>query len=248
MLADLTCIRQAVQEVSGHLSSYERVIAVVSAFKNQTDSLEQSAAELCQAPREDTLAFYMGLGELRSTAELTLGLQAGGIPATLLMPWDVSLVSDGPPLSATPVTVSRSAFAAAFENHPVVVFPGYVSRGHDGQPQVLGRGGSDLTAIFLAAELQADHCVLLKDTPGVFEWDPAREGPRPRRYSKIHWDDAFRVCGKILRPEHVEYARSRSVTIEITALGAGVSTAVGPEASEFDSSGQPLTPNRKPNP
>ena len=233
VLADGGAIPAVVQEISRHLSSYERVVAVVSAFKNQTDGLENTARALCALPAPDALAFYMGLGEMRAAGELTLGLQGAGISATLRMPWDVSFLSSGSPLDAAPVALSGHMFLDAFKDHRVVVFPGYIGRGRDGRPHVLGRGGSDLTAIFLAAELRADRCILLKDAPGIFEWDPAREGPRPRRYSKISWEDAASLGGRVLRPAHVEYARSRSVTIEVMAPGASRSTVVGAEASEF---------------
>jgi homoserine dehydrogenase len=234
VLADGGSIATAVQEVSRHLARHDRAIAVVSAFKAQTDLLEATARALCPRPEPDALAFYTALGELRSAGELTLGLQGAGIAAALRMPWSVGLISAGDPLHATPVSVSRPAFASALDRHPVVVFPGFVGLGEHGEPHVLGRGGSDLTAIFLAAELDADHCVLIKDTPGVFEWDPAREGERPRRYARISWDDAILRCGRMLQPAHVEYARSRSVTIEVKSIGSSTSTIVGPGTTEFE--------------
>ncbi len=149
------------------------------------------------------------------------------------MPWDVAFLSVGDALDATPVEVSKGAFLEAFEEHRVVVFPGFLGRARDGQPQVLGRGGSDLTALFLAAELGADQCILLKSAAGLYEWDPLRPGPRPRRYTRISWDDAMNLGGRVLRPTDVEYARSRSVTFEVTSLATADSSAVGAETSEF---------------
>ncbi len=238
VLADAESIPAAVREVLRYLASHDRVLAVVSAFRGQTDALERAALARCPHPSPDTLAFHMGLGEMRSTTELTLGLQAAGIPATLRMPWDVSLVSNGSPLHATPVAVSGDAFFDAFREHRAVVFPGFLGRGRDGQPHVLGRGGSDLTAIFLAAELGAGRCFLLKDTPGIFERDPARRDGHSRRYTKISWEDAVRLGGPVLWPAHVEYARSRSIAIEVTGIGKSYSTTVGPEESQFDPPGE----------
>jgi homoserine dehydrogenase len=238
VLTDAGAIPSVVQELSRHLSSHDHIVAVVSAFRDRTDALENAALALCRRPRPDALAFYMGLGEMDAAGELTLGLQDAGIDAALRMPWDVSLVSTGSPLSAVPVMVSRRAFLDVFREHRVVVFPGFLGRGRDGKPHVLGRGGSDLTAIFLAAELEADRCLLLKSAPGIFEWDPAREGRSPRRYSRISWEDAARLGDGVLSPAHVEYARSRSVTIEVMAPGTSRSTTVGPGTSEFDPAGE----------
>ena len=238
VLTDPGSIPNAAREIARHLASYDRVLAVVSAFKGQTDLLERAALDLCPDPSPDALAFYMGLGELRAAGELTLGLQGAGIAATLRMPWEVSFLSSGSPLGAVPVAVSRHAFFDAFKSHRVVVFPGFLGRGLDGRPQLLGRGGSDLTAIFLAAELGAARCLLLKEAPGLFEWDPSREGRRPRRYRTISWKDAAGLGGGVLRSADVEYARSRSVIIEVATLGASSSTVVGPEESRFDPAGE----------
>lgn len=234
VLSDGGSITAAVREISRHLPEHDRIIAVVSAFRNHTDTLERTALALCAQPAPDALAFYLGLGEMRSAGELTLGLQGSGIRATLRMPWDVWFLSNGPPLDAVPIAVSRQRFLDAFNEHQVVVFPGFIGRGADGRPHLLGRGGSDLTAIFLAAEFEAERCVLLKDAPGIFEWDPAPTGPRPRRYSRMSWDDAIALGARMLKREHAEYARSRRVTIEVMAPGSSTSTVVGPEATEFD--------------
>jgi homoserine dehydrogenase len=234
VLPDSSAIPLAVREVCRHLESHERIIVVVSAFKHHTDSLERTARALCPTPAPDALAFFMGLGEMRSAAELTLALQGAGIKATLRMPWDVWFLSSGEPLDATPVAVSQHRFEEAFREHRIVVFPGFIGRGQDGRPHLLGRGGSDLTAIFLAAEFGADRCILLKDAPGIFEWDPAPVGPRPRHYSRMSWDDAIALGARMLKPEHAEYARQRAVRIEVMAPGSSSSTIVGPDPSELD--------------
>lgn len=239
VLPDSGAMPLAVSEVCRHLEAHERIIVVVSAFKHHTDSLERSAAALCAAPSPDTVAFFMGLGEMRSAAELTLALQGAGIKATLRMPWDVWFLSSGPPLDAVPVAVSHQRFEEAFREQRIVVFPGFIGRGQDGRPHLLGRGGSDLTAIFLAAEFGASRCILLKDAPGIFEWDPAPVGPRPRRYSRMSWDDVVALGARMLKPAHAEYARRRGVTIEVMTLGSSFSTIVGPDASELDASAQP---------
>jgi homoserine dehydrogenase len=234
VLSDRRALPSAVREVESRLESFERVIVVVSAFKNQTDVLEACARELCAEPAPDALAFLLGIGEMRSTAELALALQGAGIAATFRMPWDVWFLSGGPPLEATPVALSHHRFLEAFRDHRVVVFPGFLGRGRDGRSNLLGRGGSDLTAIFLAAEFRADRCILLKDAPGIFEWDPASAGPQPRRYTRMSWDDAMALGAQVLKSTHAEYARARGVTVEVTSPGSASSTVVGPGASEFE--------------
>ena len=234
VLIDTGGILTAVNEIARFLNGHDRVLAVVSAFRGETDSLERTALALCADPAPETLAYYLGLGELRVAGELALGLQGAGITAAVRLPWDVSLVSSGSPLDAAPVSVSRQAFADAFATHRVVVFPGFIGRGEDGEPHVLGRGGSDLTAVYLASELGASRCVILKDTPGVFEQDPARAGWSARRYRTLSWDDAARLGGRVMPASTVAFARARKMTFEVTAIGEPRTTVVGAEASQFD--------------
>ncbi|HEX5133493.1 MAG TPA: homoserine dehydrogenase, partial [Candidatus Krumholzibacteria bacterium] len=88
VLADRSAVPTVVREVSRYLGTHDRIVAVVSAFRNQTNILEHTALSLCHDPAPETLAFYMGLGEMHAAGELALALQGAGIPATLRMPWD----------------------------------------------------------------------------------------------------------------------------------------------------------------
>ncbi|MEO0660269.1 MAG: aspartate kinase, partial [Planctomycetota bacterium] len=119
----------------------------------------------------------------------------------------------------------------------VVVVPGFAARDVGGRTVLLGRGGSDSTALFLAEALRATRCRLVKDVDGLYEWDPAREGPRPRRYASLGYADALRTDGTIVQHKAIERAWSLGVAFEVAGLGRRHRTVVGAStvlASEED--------------
>jgi homoserine dehydrogenase len=78
------------------------------------------------------------------------------------------------------------------KNHDIIVMPGYVGIGEKDRPVLLGNGGADMTAIYVAQQLGV-KALLLKDIDGVYEHDPRESGPEPNRYSHISWDDAISI-------------------------------------------------------
>ena len=226
----------AVQEIYAHVRRGERVVAVVSAFAGRTDALYATARAHGDCERA-TAALVAG-GELESAALLTLALDRAGVPARLLEPRAVALATRGTVLDSEPADVDATPFEAAFEAGAVVVFPGFCGVGEDGATTLLGRGGSDLTALFLAERLDA-RCVLVKDVDGLYERDPALPGPRPRRYARATWDEALRVGGKVVQPKALRAARLHGRTLEIRAVGASGHTRVGGSASLLEASATP---------
>jgi homoserine dehydrogenase len=101
-----------------------------------------------------------------------------------------------------------------------VVVPGFVGRQDDGSISLLGRGGTDLTAIFVAHQLEADRCRLIKDVDGIFEYDPASSERRPRRYRTLSWADADQVNEGIVQPKAIHYAQRHDFAFEVAALNS----------------------------
>jgi aspartate kinase len=153
----------------------ERLIVVVSAQEGTTDALERIAKNVVSAPKAATLDLLWSTGELRSVALLTLQLQALEILATGLNIHETGLIAsrNGDP-HPTRIRLDRQRLAGVLGEHSVAVVPGFFAT--DGLHSVvsLGRGGSDLTAVLLAAGLAATRCELIKDVPGYFTSDPHR--------------------------------------------------------------------------
>jgi aspartokinase len=154
----------------------ERLVVVVSAQKGVTDDLEQAAKKIAATPRKQALDLLWSTGELRSVALFVLHLQAQQVHATAVNVHQTGLIA---PHGATngPGTVRFDAkrLGEILAECPVGVVPGFLATDAAHSVVSLGRGGSDLTAVLLAAGLGANRCELIKDVPGYFTSDPNRD-------------------------------------------------------------------------
>lgn len=169
--------RRAAAFVAARLAARpgERVIVVVSAEHGTTDALLATAQEISPEPDRTALDLLWSTGELRSVALLVLSLRAAGVRATSANIHQTGLLE--PQLGGKPGTTELRPLRlrALAADHDVVVAPGFLARGAGDSVISLGRGGSDLTAVLLAAGLEASTCELVKDVPGYFSSDPNQD-------------------------------------------------------------------------
>jgi aspartate kinase len=155
----------------------ERLVVVVSAQKGATDDLEQAAKRIVSSPRKQVLDLLWSTGELRSVALLALHLQALDVHAIGVNVHQAGLIAprNGGVAEAANVRLDAERLGEILAQCEVAVVPGFLAT--DGLQSVisLGRGGSDLTAVLLAAGLGANRCELIKDVPGYFTNDPHRD-------------------------------------------------------------------------
>lgn len=230
VLASEASLPRAVHEIHRWRRAGYAVVAVVSAFAGDTDRLLDRARALGAAPASSAAA--AATGELLSAALLGAALDRAGVPSSVLTPAALALRAEGPPLEATPAALERARIDAVHARGAVAIIPGFAALDARGCTVLLGRGGSDLSALFLAHALGA-RCWLVKDVDGLYEWDPARSGPAPRRYTTGAWEDALATDGTILQHRAVSFARERRLAFEVAALGSDASTIVGAGPSRF---------------
>ncbi len=211
--ADLPTV---VHEIYAELRKGHRVLVVPSAFGSTTDDLLAIAKSQTPEPEPRVLARLLATGESTSAALLSLALKRAGICARLIGPESVGLLTEGGYLDAHPISLDLAAVHAAFEAAPVLVLPGFISRRTDGELALLGRGGSDLTAIFVASRIRASRCVLVKDVEGLFEWDPAGSATHPpRRFQNISYGDALGLSGSVVQHKAIRLARDEDLSFEV---------------------------------
>jgi homoserine dehydrogenase len=232
VLHDDSDFLRAVHEIYRWVREGHRVVAVVSAMQNVTNELLTWAETLGAGHDHPGIAGLLATGEAQSTALLTLALARAGVPAVALDEVRLGLRTHGPALNAEPCGLDQRALQLALEEYPVVVVPGFVGRGQDGAISLLGRGGSDLSAIFLAQETQAERCRLLKDVDGIFEFDPAR-GEAAMRYRTVTWEEAGRVSGKAVQRKALDFAEQHGRGFEIAALNSDHPTIVSNQVASF---------------
>src|SRR5690606_20492696 len=188
VLASPESLSLAVHEIYRWRREGWSVLAVVSAFSGETDALLREAIERGNGACRHVLAAAVGQGELRSASQPGLLLERSGVPAAVVNPGAIGLRATGDPLDADPCAVDTGALRRLFAADRVVVCPGFVATDDSGRWLLLGRGGSDLTALYLTAELAASgeieaRCRLVKDVDGLYDRDPKAGPTLPDRYA-----------------------------------------------------------------
>lgn len=231
----------AAGEIKRQLAKGRRVIAVVSAFAGVTDALLAKAAAFANEHSHfhdpSSVAALVATGESTSVALLTLALFHAGIPASALDAGAVSLRTTGRADDASPASIDTNAITRALVDRPVLVVPGFVGRDELSRATLLGRGGSDLSALFIAAHLRA-QCILFKDVQGVYDRDPATDPARARRFARVSYDSVLALPESIVQHKAVRFARDANLRFKIAALGHDEGTLVYEGADLFADSPQ----------
>jgi len=242
VLRDESDLPVVVAEVTRLVGSDWNVVAVVSAIGDGTDRLISSAHAVAAGEQRSTggdsaFAALLGTGEAASAALVGLALDAAGIESTVLDVGRVGPFTRGQRLDAAPHAFDTITVRRALESRPVAILPGFVGRDESGGHTLLGRGGSDLTALFVAHALHADRCRLLKDVDGIYEHDPALRGlPAPRRFACLDWEGALRLEDCILQRKASQFAYRHRLQFEVSSCGANGGTLVGALESRFATS------------
>jgi homoserine dehydrogenase len=229
VLESETDLPTAVHEIYRWWKEGHQVVAVVSAFGNTTDNLTRRAHTVCNEPDDSLLAALLATGEAASSALLGLALNRAGIPATVFDAEQAGLCTVGPTLNSDLIALNAASVFESLRNG-VVVLPGFVGRGERGQPTLLGRGGSDLTALFLAQQL-GGVCRLIKDVDGLYTCDPnSPAGSNARRFARISYYTAAKVGGSVVQPKTINFAEGHRLRFVVAAIGSTNGTEVGPYA------------------
>jgi homoserine dehydrogenase len=223
---------RAVHEIYRCSRQGYQVVAVVSALGNTTNQLLQSAKELAPRPNDEALAELLATGELESATLLNLALSRAGIPSHVLDAARVGIQTAGEVLDSDPVGIDVAPLLRRLDQRSVLVVPGFIGQHQGGSLSLLGRGGSDISALFLAHRLNA-NCRLLKDVAGLYEWDPTADGPRPRLYEQISYASCRKLDGDIVQQKAVRFAEAHGLKFEVGECAAEFHSEVGAEGDTF---------------
>jgi aspartate kinase len=214
-----------------------RLVAIVSARFGETDALLAMARSVADAPDAAALDLLWSTGEVKSAALLALCLHAAGVRASALDVHQTGIRRLGT-LDVDPAPLRR-----ALRQHDVVIVPGFLAAGRGGAVVSLGRGGSDLSAVAVAAALRADRCELMKDVPGYFTADPNLVA-EAEHLPAVSYDRALQMAGdgcELVQPAALEAARDARLTL---VIGASHDARVTVVSTEEERSGLPVLPSR----
>ncbi len=214
-----------------HVRQGRKVVAVVSAFAGETDRLLADARGLGLAHSNDLLPGYVAMGEERAAALVAVACDRVGLDAAALSVRELGILAEGEPEHARPCGLRADHLKQALDRHEVVVVPGFGAVRPDGRVALLGRGGSDLTAVFLAAELGLDRVRLIKDVDGLYDHDPNDNTAPALRYRRASWDQARLLGGALVPHDAIDLGEQRGVEIEVAALDRADGTLIGAKSA-----------------
>jgi len=220
---DLPC---AVHEIYRWYRDGHQVIVVVSAIGDTTNQLLAAGRALTESPEPYALAELLATGERESAALLGIALDRAGIRARVVDPREIGLVALGSVLDSEPVNVNRERLRSLLAESPVLVVAGFFGFDERQRLHLLGRGGSDLTAVFLAGAINASRCRLVKNVDAVYEADPA-SARRPRRFATLSYAQALESAGPLIQPKAVHFLERHQRNAEVAALARGYESMVG---------------------
>ena len=223
-LADAQRVRNAAQKVAQQVQWGNQVIVVVSAQGDTTDELLQRLVVPKPSIRE--LDAYLASAEQQSAALMTMALQELEIPAVSLTGWQAGILTDDRHGDARVKGLVNDRIRQELSRGKTVVVTGFQGVDDRGDITTLGRGGSDTTAVALAAFLNADRCMIYTDVDGIYDRDP-RKYPDAVRFQTIDYDSMLtlvRQGAQVLHDRCVELAKQHRVSIQVLSSfrpGAG---------------------------
>ena len=245
-VADVEKIRRVAARVAATQAGGQEVVVVVSAMGDTTDELLGLARKISRNPHRRELDMLLTAGERISMALLGMALHELGVEAVSFTGSQSGIITDGAHTNARILEVRPVRILEALERGKVVIVAGYQGVSRDKEVTTLGRGGSDTTAVALAAALEAEVCEICSDVDGVYTADP-RIVERPRRLSELSHEEMQELShagAKVLNAQAVEFARDRGITIHARSTFApGPGTTVRKAAArELRISGVALDP------
>ncbi|PIK30314.1 aspartate kinase [Bacillus siamensis] len=193
------------------------VVVVVSAMGKSTDALVNLAAEITSEPSRREMDMLLSTGEQVTISLLAMALQEKGYDAVSYTGWQAGVRTEAVHGNARITDIDITAIQAQLAEGRITVVAGFQGVTEDGSITTLGRGGSDTTAVALAAALKADKCDIYTDVPGVFTTDP-RYVRSARKLAGISYDEMLELANLgagVLHPRAVEFAKNYQVPLEV---------------------------------
>ncbi len=230
-------IKNVAARVAKYHAQGDQIVVVVSAMSGVTDGLIKLAKEIAPLPSEREMDMLLATGEQQTIALAAIALQTIGVPAVSMTGAQAGIVTDGVHTKAKIHNITPKQVHEKLDGGNVVIVAGFQGETSEGQITTLGRGGSDLTAIALAAALQADLCQIYTDVDGVYTTDP-RIVPGARKLQEISYDEMLELASlgaKVMQSRSVEFAKKFGVVFEVrSSLNDNPGTIVKEETKSME--------------
>ncbi len=216
-MAGIERIRNVAARVKREVDAGNQVAVVVSAMAGETDRLVnfcREASSLYDAKEYDVV---VSAGEQITSGLLAIALQAAGVPARSWLGWQLPINTSDAHASARIGDIDTTALDASLADGVVAVIPGFQGVAEGDRVTTLGRGGSDTSAVAMAAAMKADRCDIYTDVDGVYTTDP-RIVPRARKLTKVTYEEMLELASvgaKVLQTRSVGLAMKENVRVRV---------------------------------
>ena len=197
----------------------KKVVVVVSAQGNTTDNLIREAKELSIEPNKREMDVLLSTGEQISISKLAILLNHMGYPAISLTGWQVGIHTTNKYGDANIKKIDTEILSKYLDNNNIVIVAGFQGINDSNNITTLGRGGSDATAVAIAASISAEKCYIFSDVDGVYDLDP-NKFDNAKKYKRISYNDMLDLANngaKVLHNKCVEIAKCNNVIIEVAS-------------------------------
>jgi aspartate kinase len=230
-------IRNVARRVARTYDEGNDMVVVVSAMAGETNKLVALAEEMCEFPSEREYDVLVAAGEQVSIALLSMALQSMGYKAKSYLGWQIPIYTDNSSAKARIEEIQDTNIREDLHNGTIVIVAGFQGIDRDNNITTLGRGGSDTSAVAVAAALQADVCEILTDVDGVYTTDP-RIVPEASKMEKVSYDEMLEMASlgsKVLQLRSVEFAKKYNVVVHVrSSLNDNPGTLVTKEDADME--------------
>jgi aspartate kinase len=230
-------IKNVAKRVAEYRNRGDKVVVVVSAMSGVTDGLIKLAKDIAPLPSEREMDMLLATGEQQTIALTAIALHTLGVPAVSMTGAQAGITTDGVHTKAKIHDITPKKVHEHLKQGKVVIVAGFQGETPEGQITTLGRGGSDLTAIALAAALKADLCQIYTDVDGVYTTDP-RIVPTAKKLQEISYDEMLELASlgaKVMQSRSVEFAKKFGVVFEVrSSLNENPGTIVKEETKSME--------------
>ncbi len=230
-------IRAVADKIIESRKQGHQVVVVVSAMSGETDRLLKLARDLAPQPDSREVDVLLSTGEQVTIALLSIALQAKGYPSVSFTGAQVHILTDSAFNKARIIDIDAARVQKALHEGKVVVIAGFQGIDSDGNITTLGRGGSDTTAVAMAAALKATECAIYTDVDGVYTADP-RIVPDARRLDRLSYEEMLEMASlgsKVLQIRSVEFANKYKVPVRVlSSFKEGAGTLITDEDEKME--------------
>ncbi|MCK5542628.1 MAG: aspartate kinase [Desulfobacterales bacterium] len=216
-VADITHIRNVAKRVIETYDGGDNIVVVLSAMAGVTNNLISMAKEASKAPDKRELDVLLATGEQTTAAVLAIILKSMGYKAISLLGFQAGILTDTTPGKARIVDIETKRMEKLLEDRHILVVAGFQGHNTHGDITTLGRGGSDTTAVAIAAALKADVCEIFTDVDGVYTTDP-RICSKAKKIDMISYEEMLEMAilgAKVLQIRSVEFAKKYNVPLHV---------------------------------